>query len=182
MKTTTTFGMVIVMLMSVISLTTTAQVRGGWNPEEPIAFEERGVLFLVFHDGTFDFNAHPVVQSSVHYRGNSAFAHPNMAIRIDQDAFGRVRRVGNVFINYDAFDRVSRIGSVFIRYNRWGLAQVGGLHLIYNRRGLCVDYHGLVRPGGHIWVQPHYVADLGYYNNPPHGNSGWHFRRGRNAN
>ena len=168
-------------MMCFFSIMSTAQIRGGWNPEEPIAFEERGILFLVFHDGTFDFNAHPVVHTSIHHRGTTAFATPHMGIRIDQDAFGRIRRVGNVFINYDAFDRVSRIGSVFIRYNRWGLAQVGGLHLIYNRRGLCIDYHGLVRPGGHIWLQPNYIADIGYYHTPSHGNSSWHFRRGRSA-
>jgi hypothetical protein len=46
-----------------------------------------------------------------------------------------VRRVGNVSISYDRYDRVERIGSVQMSYNRYALERVGGLEIIYNRRG-----------------------------------------------
>jgi hypothetical protein len=47
-------------------------------------------------------------------------------VKVEHDDFGRVRRVGNVFINYDANDRIKRIGSVYMAYNRFALEQVGG--------------------------------------------------------
>jgi hypothetical protein len=50
-----------------------------------------------------------------------------------------VRRVGNVSISYDRYDRVERIGSVQMSYNRYALERVGGLEIIYNRRGQIVD-------------------------------------------
>ena len=65
-------------------------------------------------------------------------------MRIEHDSFGRVRRVGNTFINYDFNNRVSRIGSVFMRYNRFAIAQIGGMQIIYNRRGQIIDFIGSV--------------------------------------
>ena len=55
-----------------------------------------------------------------------------------------MRRVGNTFINYDFNNRVSRIGSVFMRYNRFAIAQIGGMQIIYNRRGQIIDFIGSV--------------------------------------
>lgn len=116
--------------------------------DEPIVFMERGIEFYVFHNGDFDFNTRPfdTQTSFIYRRGNSARANVaiNYGVRIDHDAFGRVRRVGNTFINYDGFNRVNRIGTVFIRYNQFGLAQVGGMHFVYNRRGALVSVHGFV--------------------------------------
>jgi hypothetical protein len=34
----------------------------------------------------------------------------NQNFEVEHDNFGRVRRVGNVFINYDANDRIKRVG------------------------------------------------------------------------
>jgi hypothetical protein len=50
-----------------------------------------------------------------------------------------------VFINYDVNDRVKRIGSVYMTYNRYALERVGGLEIIYNRRGQIVDIVGSVK-------------------------------------
>jgi hypothetical protein len=33
----------------------------------------------------------------------------NFGVKVEHDNFGRVRRVGNVFINYDANDRIKRV-------------------------------------------------------------------------
>jgi hypothetical protein len=68
----------------------------------------------------------------------------NFGVKVEHDNFGRVRRVGNVFINYDANDRIKRIGSVYMAYNRFALEQVGGLQIIYNPRGQIVDIVGSV--------------------------------------
>jgi hypothetical protein len=49
----------------------------------------------------------------------------NFGVKVEHDNFGRVRRVGNVFINYDANDRIKRIGLSTWAYNRFALEQVG---------------------------------------------------------
>jgi hypothetical protein len=72
---------------------------------------------------------------------------------------GRVRRVGNAFVNYDAYGRVKRIGNVYMRYNSFALTQVGGLKIIYNRRGHIIDIVGFVN---------HHST---HYNYNPRGNN-----------
>ena len=124
-----------------------------FNRDEPIAFLERGISFYVFQNGEFDFNTRPDdSQGDYYYKSagrrfeNTDNRRPqNIGVRIEYDSFGRVRRVGNTFINYDFNNRVSRIGSVFMRYNRFALTQVGGLQIIYNRRGEIVDIFGSVK-------------------------------------
>lgn len=124
---------------------------------EPIVFLERGVEFYVFPNGEFDFNT-----VSNHYNANprprnggvnrtygapgvrSYYGPSNRGIKIEHDYMGRVRRVGNTFINYDASGRVKRIGNVYMRYNSFALTQVGGLRIIYDRRGRIIDVVGYV--------------------------------------
>ena len=125
------------------------------NPNQPIEFNERGILFFVFPNGEFDFNTRPNdSQGDYYFRGaNRRVASPNRlpvnyGVLIENDRFGRIRRVGNTFINYDFNNRVTRIGSVFMRYNRFALAQIGGMQLIYNRFGELVDAYGSVKSFG----------------------------------
>ncbi|OYQ43860.1 hypothetical protein CHX27_08755 [Flavobacterium aurantiibacter] len=120
---------------------------------EPFVFTERGIDFYVFPDGQFDFNTRPETTGDYYYRkaGTRAQARGrnqvevNYGVRIEHDAFGRVRRVGNVFINYDAFDRVNRIGTVYMRYNRFAMSQISGLRIEYDRRGNIVNFVGDIR-------------------------------------
>lgn len=124
-----------------------------YHNAEPIKFMERGIEFYVFPNGDFDFNTRPQdSHGDYHYktagkRGTVIVdRHPvNYGVKIEHDAFGRVRRVGNTFINYDAFDRVSRIGTVYMRYNRFALTQIGGLRIVYDRRGCIIDMFGNVK-------------------------------------
>lgn len=121
--------------------------------DEPISFTERGIEFFVFPNGEFDFNTRPDdSQGDYYYKGAgkrvaevTSRRTPNYGVRIEQDSYGRVRRVGNTFINYDNMDRVSRIGSVYMRYNRMALVQIGGMRIIYNRRGEIVDTIGRIK-------------------------------------
>jgi len=123
---------------------------------EPISFVERGIEFFVFPNGDFDFNTRPEDSQGdylyrkaggrnkgAHDRGNS-----NFGVLIQHDSFGRVRRVGNTFINYDSRDRISRIGSVYMKYNRFALSQIGGMKLIYNYRGDIVNTVGSIKGFG----------------------------------
>ncbi len=132
---------------------------------QPIQFVERGVEFLVFPDGSFDFNTN--VEDNhyndydVYYRKtrrgsiNGTFGAPgtrvkysrprNRGVIITHDHDGKVRRVGNVFINYNRTGQVKRIGSVYISYNRACLIrQIGGLHIRYNHRGRIIGMSGYV--------------------------------------
>ena len=121
--------------------------------EEPISFTERGIEFFVFPNGEFDFNTRPDDSQGDYYfktagrrtekaeRGGPV----NYGTLIEHDSFGRVRRIGNTFINYDSRDRVNRIGTVYMRYNRFALTQIGGMQIIYNRRGDIVDTIGSIK-------------------------------------
>ena len=119
--------------------------------DEPISFNERGIEFFVFANGEFDFNTRPddsdgdynyrkAGQKSSEQRTNN-----NFGVLIEQDSYGRVRRVGNTFINYDRQDRVSRIGSIYMKYNRYALGQIGGMTLVYNRQGEIIDTFGSIK-------------------------------------
>jgi hypothetical protein len=133
---------------------------------EPIVFTERGIEFYVFADGQFDFNTHPSKGSDVYYRTNnrskvnethgapSNYRNQNYGVKIEHDNSGKVRRIGNVFINYDSNDRIKRVGSVYMSYNRYALEKVGGLQIIYNRRGQIVDIIGSVKGRGSYEYNP----------------------------
>jgi hypothetical protein len=135
---------------------------------QPIQFVERGVEFLIFPDGSFDFNtditSNHYDDYDVYYRRNKTrrgsingtFGAPgtrvkfsksrrNRGVIIKHDYNGRVRRIGNVFINYNRTGQVKRIGSVYVSYNRACLVrQIGGLHIRYNRRGHIIATTGYV--------------------------------------
>lgn len=140
---------------------------------QPIIFMERGIEFMIFPNGSFDFNTNANQQAShfesnYYYRSstqtrrssvNVTFGAPstynsvryaaprNRGIIINHDANGQVRRIGNVFINYDRNGKIKRAGSIYINYNRNGLLkQVGGLHINYNRWGEIISQYGMVNP------------------------------------
>lgn len=124
---------------------------GTYRFDEPISFIERGIEFFVFPNGDFDFNTRPQDSQGEYFyrtagkRTVQARRPVNYGVLIEHDSFGRVRRIGNTFINYDNIDRVKRIGSVYMNYNRFALSQIGGMHIVYNRRGEIVDIFGAVK-------------------------------------
>lgn len=125
------------------------------NSQEPIVFLERGIEFNVFLNGQFDFNTRPT-KSQTYYRNgrrNTVSMHygggNNHGVLIEKDNFGRIRRIGNVFMNYDNRNRIKRIGSVFMNYNSFGLDRIGGLRIVYNRRGQVIDFIGAVQGNVH---------------------------------
>ncbi len=159
----------------------TVTTTGRFSIDEPISFTERGIEFFVFDNGEFDFNTRPQdTNGGYYYKGagkrnesvSTDRSIPNYGVIIERDNFGRIRRIGNTFINYDFNDRVNRIGTVFMSYNRFALAQVGGLQLIYNRYGELVDMIGSVkgRNAGFTY---------NYYGN---GNNGHHYGNYNNDN
>lgn len=131
-----------------------------YRDADPIVFKERGIEFFIFLDGQFDFNTQPTVSGTRTRTENmnrtygapgvrtvtvsNTYYGPAIGVRVEHDNQGRVRRVGNVFINYDAYGRVKRVGSVYMKYNSFALKQVGNMKIIYNRRGQIIDIVGFV--------------------------------------
>lgn len=123
-----------------------------YREAEPVVFIERGIEFMVFPDGQMDFNTQPGATTTNYYRtgsrANATYGAPggnaNQGVRVDHDANGLVRRVGNVYINYDYAGRVKRIGSIYMSYNRYALSQIGNLWLVYDRQGRIVETKGFV--------------------------------------
>jgi hypothetical protein len=150
-----------------------------FNVDEPIAFTERGIGFYVFANGEFDFNTRPQDSQGDYYyktagrRSNDDTNRrpENYGVRIERDAFGRIRRIGNTFINYDYNDRVSRIGTVYMRYNNFALTQIGGLQIIYNRRGQIVDIFGSVKGNRYGNCSNNYNSNGNYYQDYQNNNT-----------
>ena len=128
---------------------------------QPILFVERGVEFLIFPDGSFDFNTEIDAYGDIYYRSttsnrtrrgsvNVTYGSPAQTnyggVLITHDRDGKVRRIGNVFINYDRSGRIKRAGSVYMSYIRGNgrLTQVGGLRVNYNSWGEIVNLFGFV--------------------------------------
>ncbi len=155
-----------------------SKLANRFNFNEPIQFNERGIDFFVFPNGEFDFNTRPNDSNGNFFyktagrRATITIASQNFGTLIEQDNFGRVRRVGNTFINYDMQDRVSRIGSVYMRYNRFALIQIGGLRLMYNRYGELVNTFGAVKR----------FANQGFTNGFAHCGNGAYYGPNNNNN
>lgn len=145
-----------------IGLTTaSAQNHQKYNKhhfEEPITFTERNIEFLIFPDGSFDYNTnnryriHNSRRSNISYRGPNASItystlNTNRNIYVSRNRDASIKRIGNVLINYNRYGQITRAGSVYINYNRGrngNLNQVGGLSVKYNRWGEIVTLNGQV--------------------------------------
>lgn len=112
--------------------------------DDAVTFVERGVKFHIFLNGDFDFNAHR----------NGRYEY---GVRVKRDHRGRVRRVGNVFINYDFSGNVRRIGNVYMNYKFGQLTRIGNLRITYDRWG-----NPLFR--GRVKKSEYYYND-GFYGN-----------------
>ena len=143
-----------------------------YRDAEPIIFRERGIEFMLFPNGEFDFNTRP---SGPRYHVNGTNGAPGTrgyygpserGIRVEHDNFDRVRRVGNVYINYDAFGRVKRIGTIYMSYNSFAVTKVGNMRIVYDRRGRIVDVYGFINHanGGYNYNPgTHYSGGNGHY-------------------
>lgn len=151
--------------------------------DEPLSFTERGIEFFVFPNGDFDFNTRPNdSQGDYQYKSagrksaevNRGNRPVNYGVLIEHDSFGRVRRVGNTFINYDRDDRVSRIGTVYMKYNRTFLDQIGNMKIIYNRRGEIVDTVGSIK-GRKYQGYAYNTSNNNYYPTVSHNNDDYYY-------
>ena len=165
-----------------------------YHHAQPIMFVERGIEFIIFPNGDFDFNTATDTygdngygddmyyrKTNTNTRRGSVTTQVNISapgttsryydygprgVQVIHDKYGNVRRVGNVFINYDYYGRLKRIGSIYVRYNRNKLIQVGGLKLIYDRKGRLVNTRGQVnRNWNHNSTYYHFNFDNNNWDN-----------------
>lgn len=142
-------------------------IKKRYRYAQPIMFVERGVEFLIFPDGSFDFNtnANDGYNNNLYYKRGSRRGSVNTAygirnrnykyhgnrynrgVSITNDRDGKVRRIGNVYLNYDRYGKIKRAGSVYMNYNygHGSLSQVGGLRVHYNLWGEIVNTRGQVK-------------------------------------
>jgi hypothetical protein len=160
------------MLLIITSATVTASAKDASSKDlritkryrytQPILFVERGVEFLIFPNGEFDFNTEIVdgpFNNDFYFRNqnsrrssvNVTYGAPGNRMRYARpgvlllhDRFGKVRRIGNLFLNYDRYGRIKRVGSVYMQYRHGKLKRVGGLSIQYNRFGDMIGTHGFV--------------------------------------
>ncbi|NQX84716.1 MAG: hypothetical protein HRT67_02140 [Flavobacteriaceae bacterium] len=129
---------------------------------QPIMFMERGIEFMIFPNGEFDFNTEILssdFNSNVYYRNsnrrstrNTTYGAPRQYYNytnpkgtlVLHDRYGRIRRIGNVFLSYDSRGRIKRAGTVYMRYRNGLLRQVGGLTLQYNTYDQVIGSQGQV--------------------------------------
>lgn len=125
------FGlMTIASINAKVIKTSTNKIRVNYRYNNAVTFVERGIRFHVFLNGDFDFNT---LSRYDYYDYNGIRG--DRGVRIERDYDGRIRRVGNVFINYDLRGNVKRIGNVFIDYRFGQLSRVGNLNVYYNHWG-----------------------------------------------
>lgn len=142
-------------------LTKDLDLTSRYRYTQPVTFIERGVEFLIFADGRFDFNTNVISlrRAGLYFQRNTRRRSINVpigtpgtlkhhygsrGILVNHDRLGRLKRVGNVFINYDQYGRIKRVGSVNVSYRQGFLRQVGGLKLQYNRNGRLIHTKGFV--------------------------------------
>jgi len=142
------------LLLLMLFLFTGTYAKTNWRPmwhrmAEPVRINIRHIDFFIFPNGEFDFNGQGRHYRYAGYRG----------VRVERDRFGKIRRIGNVYLNYNRYGQVSRIGSVFIKYNRRGLVEkIGRKRIRYNRRGYYVY--------GQSWGHPGFVTGVDFYYGP----------------
>jgi hypothetical protein len=144
-----------------------------YRDAEPIVFLERGILFYVFPTGDFDFN---IGNNNYIARRGGTPTNPNSiergsrGIKIEFDFYGRIRRIGSVFVNYDYYGRIRRIGSVYMTYNSFALTRIGGMRLFYNYHGQLVGVTGFVN--GMNYGYQYYPCPAGYNGENYHNDDG----------
>ncbi len=134
-------------------VTNLAQLEKGtrYNQPQSITFIERGIEYVVYVNGEFDFILNQP-QQSFGRRGSVAsapgitygvtYATPRNFVRYGFN--GEIVRVGRTQIRYNRYGDVNQIGSVRLRYHKGLLVRAGDLHINYDRRGFIRNVDGYV--------------------------------------
>lgn len=136
---------------------------------QPIIFIEQGVEFLIFPNGSFDFNAHlnnrfntngqVYSNGKTNSRRSSVNTNQGRAgtinvryygktvvngVSMEHDYNGMIKRIGNIVPEYDKTGRIKRLGTIKMNYDDGKLSKVGGLKVKYNRWDEIISTRGFV--------------------------------------
>lgn len=138
---------------TVTNLDHTTERGSRYNQPQSITFIERGVQFVVFTNGQFDFATTRQGVQGQGRRGSShtapghtygvTFPYNNRGF-VKYNRYGDVYQVGRSYVNYNRNGDVSQIGSVDLRYRNGRLVRAGDMQIVYNRRGQIVNLIGHV--------------------------------------
>ncbi len=152
---------------------------------QSVRFVENGVLFEVFTDGTFEFeaanctttpyrygrrNRNVVYNRNVNNRRGRRGGFYNQNLRIKTDHYGNVIGINNICIGYKRNGKVKQIGSIPIYHQRGFMVQVGGMTIEYNHFGNIRNTHGRInRHNRQVWHDDWYS----YNDNDDDWNNDW---------
>ncbi|MEZ7495204.1 hypothetical protein QO206_06885 [Leeuwenhoekiella aequorea] len=124
----------------------------------PVIFIERGVEFLVYPNGTLDFNVTPSSTrmngkyvKQVYYAGNHNVDYKTGANYrkgyVQYNRSGQVIQIGTLTIDYLRNGQVSRIGAIPVKYKKGRLDQIGNAKMHYDRSGRIYKQTGNLSNG-----------------------------------
>lgn len=109
-----------------------------YNVPQSISFVQRGVKFIVYPNGEFDFRF-----LNPQHHGRRGYNAPGTTYSnrsrkrgyVAYDYLGNVTKVGRNYVYYNRNCDVNQIGNVTLRYRHGRLVRVGNLRVFYNRYG-----------------------------------------------
>ncbi|WP_299684587.1 hypothetical protein [uncultured Dokdonia sp.] len=142
-----------------------------YNVPQKIKFVQRGVKFIVFPNGEFDFKfLNPQHHGRRGYNAPGTTYNNRRRGYVSYDYYGNVTKVGRNYIYYNRNCDVNQIGNVTLRYRNGRLVRVGNLRIFYNR------YGEIAHTEGHVIYNDHYGTN-DYYNDDPYNGR----KRNRNS-
>ena len=132
--------------------------------QRPVTFIERNIKFYVYLNGDLDFEINPYRggyygATEYYYKGKrkqtarkrfkASGKHQNNRYpeysNIHYDYYGRINRIGSVFIHYDYYGKVVAVNHITMSYRHYRLIRVGQLRILRGRYG-SIRYIGSVKP------------------------------------
>ncbi|WP_124979823.1 hypothetical protein [Nonlabens xiamenensis] len=139
---------------------------------QPVLFTYNNVDYAIFPDGRVDFelpnhrwnNQRSSVNRRYHVNRSNIRNRQNGLVRYNH--IGQVVKIGPTRIFYNGRGNVAKIGRLKVNYRRGVLSGVGGLKVLYNRRGQ------ITAARGHVLVRDFYGHghdcndhDFGHFHN-----------------
>ncbi|MEP0265147.1 hypothetical protein [Dokdonia sp.] len=122
-----------------------------YNVPQSISFVQRGVKFIVYPNGEFDFRfsnpqhhgrrGHNAPGTTYSNRGNRGY--------VAYDYLGNATKVGRNYIGYNRNCDVNQIGNITLRYAHGRLVRVGNLRVYYDHYGDISHTKGYVTHYSH---------------------------------
>ena len=123
---------------------------------QPVVFITQGVEFLIYPDGTLDYNLPPASVSLNGRRVNQVYYNPNSVYDsgrnyrrgyVQYHGNGQVAQIGRLGIDYHRNGRVGRIGDIAVTYKKGRLDRIGNLKMHYDRSGRIYKQTGSIYKG-----------------------------------